>query len=379
MPVKWIAALLLLALPARADALDHLKEALRKIDALELEAAEREIGEAIALEPALTAAYVARARLRARLENPDGAAKDALKACELGEDLWSWAVELARAVPDFALTAQAAEGAYRKHGRQDDLRAAADAFAAVGDFRKSIDLYGTLIESGPENWRAESRMNRGNLLSLAGDHAAGLKELDAVLEADPKDVRTLQVRGRVKLRAGDAKGALADYELAQRLNAGEPSAYLILGLAYYDVGDYTRAATTLERATAFSGAHRYTHLYLFLARCRTGVPANRLRAKRELMGYLEARSTQDDWFAALGGFLIGNVSEKELLELAQKAPGDQKREQACEAWGYIGQMAMIEGDADKAVDCFRKVIDTKVGAFMEYGSADMELRRIGKR
>jgi lipoprotein NlpI len=379
MPVKWIAALLLLALPARADALEHLEEALRKLDALELDAAEEEIGKALEAEPELAAAYAARARLRARRENPGGAAQDALKASELGEDLWEWAATLAKEANDNAREGRAAEGAFKKHGKPEHLKAAADAFAAAGDYRKAIEIYGKLTESGPEGWRAECRMHRGNLLSLCGDHAAGLEDLDAVLAAAPKDVRALQLRGRVKLRAGDAKGGLADYENAQRINSGEPSAYLILGLAYYDLGDYTRAATTLERATAFSRAHRYTHLYLFLARCRTGVPANRLRAKRELMGYLEKRTKQDDWFAALGGFLIGEVTEKELLDLAGKAPGDLKREQLCEAWGYVGQMAMIAGDAEKAVDCFRKAIETNVGTFMEYGSADMELRRIGKR
>ena len=40
---------------------------------------------------------------------------------------------------------------------------------------------------------------------------------------------------------------------------------------------------------------------------------------------------------------------------------------------------MIAGDAEKAVKCYRAAIETKVGTYMEYGSADMELRRIGKR
>jgi len=222
-------------------------------------------------------------------------------------------------------------------------------------------------------------MDRGFLLSLNGDHKAALAALDGLLGDAPRYVRAYQLRGRVKLRKGDIKGALQDYETAKTINSGHPSAYLILGLAYYDVGDYKKAIEAFERATAFSNAHEYTHLYLCLARSRTGVPAERLKAMRELMKFLESRKEQNDWFAALGGYLIGNVSEEQLLKAARQGGKDQQRERLCEAWGYIGQRAMIAGERDRAVERFEKCLATKVGSFMEYGSAHMELRRIGKR
>ena len=42
-------------------------------------------------------------------------------------------------------------------------------------------------------------------------------------------------------------------------------------------------------------------------------------------------------------------------------------------------MALIAVDSDKAYATFKKVLETRVGSFMEYGTADMELRRTGKR
>jgi len=379
MPLKRILLLLLPALPARADALEHLKDALEKLEALELEAAEEAIDKAIAEKPDFAAAYVARARLRSDRGDAQGAAEDALKASELGMDLWGWASTLGQAAQDYRLTAKAAEGAYERHGSVCDLKAIAESWAAAGEFQEAIGWYDKLIPKAQGADRLVARMDRGFLLSLNGDHKAALAALDGLLGDAPRYVRAYQLRGRVKLRKGDIKGALQDYETAKTINSGHPSAYLILGLAYYDVGDYKKAIEAFERATAFSNAHEYTHLYLCLARSRTGVPAERLKAMRELMKFLESRKEQNDWFAALGGYLIGNVSEEQLLKAARQGGKDQQRERLCEAWGYIGQRAMIAGERDRAVERFEKCLATKVGSFMEYGSAHMELRRIGKR
>ena len=377
--MKWFAAVLLLAIPVLADGLSDLQEAQRKLEELDLDGVEAALSRVIEAEPKLADAFVARALLRENRENLAGAAADALRASELGGDYWKWATTLARAAHDYGRAARAATGAWKKHARVEDLQIAAESHASAGDFRKAAELYGVLTEKGKPDDRADFWMREGNLLSLAGDHKAGLESLDAALKADPQMFRAHQLRGRVNLRMGKTKEGLVEYQTALKMNTNSTSAHLILGLAYYDTGRWQDAVKTLQRAAEWQNAHTYTHLYLFLARCRTGVPANRLRAKRELMGYLEARPKQDDWFARVGGFLVGNLSEEGLLKIAKKGPRDLQREQLCEAWSYIGQLALIAGDSTKAHKCFKRVIETRVGSFMEYGTADMELRRIGKR
>jgi len=373
-------ALLLLALPAVADALEDLDAALKHINALELDEAEGALGRVIAAEPDLVPAYVARARLRARRGDAHGAAEDALAACEKGRDLWQWAIDLAEGSEDYTLHGKACEGAYRKHGDRDHLSLAAESFMSAGDYGRAAKLFGEAAEEGPPAARLTARMHRGNLLSLSGDSEAGLKELDAVIAEAGRFVRAYQLRGRVKLRLGDVKGALADYEEAQRLNPRDSNGYLILGLAYYDVGDHKRALEAFDRAiSAFAEVHRYTFLYRYLARRRIGDAAQTAIATKELVEYLGDQVTDDEWLAYLIRFLLGQVTVDALLEQAAKGAPDARRERLCEAHGYIGQMAMIEGDRQKTAEHFRKCLATKVGNFMEYSSSEMELRKLEKK
>lgn len=377
--MNWITALLFFVLPAQVDGVAALKEAQKKLEELDLEAAEAAIGKAIEAHPELAAVYIARARLRKHRDDLQGACEDVLRACELGEQEWKWAASLASAAKDYRRTGLACVGLYAQHKKTDDLELAAESFASAGDFKRAAELFGELIQAVPKDEQPIYRMDRGNLLSLQGDHKAGLKELDIAIRTAPKLIRAYQLRGRVKLRAGAIKAGVADYKTAAKLNAGDASSYLILGLAYYDTGNWQEAVNAFTRATAFRNTRPYTYLYLFLARCRTGVPANRLRAKKELIGYLEGLSNDEDWFAHLGRFLVGEIDEQALLKRARAGGKDEQREKLCEAMAYIGQKAMIAGDAKKAQACFKKVIETRVGSYMEYSTSDMELRRIGKR
>jgi lipoprotein NlpI len=126
--------------------------------------------------------------------------------------------------------------------------------------------------------------------------------------------------------------------------------------------------------------HReYAHLYLFLARCRTGVPAKRMQASRELLRHLESRESEDDWFAFVGGYLTGSIDADKLLAEARTGTPHRQREKLCEAHAYIGARLMIAGDTAAARKRFQQAVDTKVGSFMEYNTSAAELRRAGLR
>jgi lipoprotein NlpI len=104
-----------------------------------------------------------------------------------------------------------------------------------------------------------------------------------------------------------------------------------------------------------------------------------MRALKSLRAFLESQPEEDTWVLALGDYLLGDLSEKELLERAGKATKFVALQQLCEAWGYIGQRARIEGNDKKATESFKQCVATNVGSYMEFASADMDLRRTGKR
>ena len=51
-------------------------------------------------------------------------------------------------------------------------------------------------------------------------------------------------------------------------------------------------------------------------------------------------------------------------------------EGVAEAYLYIGQYYLVNGDEKAAAGYFRKVVDTQITRFYEYTGAEVELRRL---
>jgi lipoprotein NlpI len=377
----FLAALLLIGSTSRADALADAKEALRLLDQLDLKGAEKHLSIAIEAQPKMAALFVARAHLREHGGDLVGAGRDAMRASELGEDLWQWAAKMLFESKIYDAAAVAFEGAWKVHGQVTDLEAAAKSRATAGQYKDGIRLYELLAKRVAEDERPLYVMATGNLRSLDGEHEAGLKQLDQAIKAAPNLVRAYQLRGRVKLRMGRAKEGIADCIAAQQLAAkddrAQRTAHRTLGLAYFDTGNFKDAIKHLE--VAGRQGHIYTHLYIYLARSRSGIPADRIRALKSLRAFTESLKEDDGWARALCDYLIGDLSEEELLARANKETKFVKLQQLCEAYGYIGQQARVEGNEKKATESFKLCIATNVGFYMEFSSADMALRRSGKR
>ncbi|MEM8885328.1 MAG: tetratricopeptide repeat protein [Planctomycetota bacterium] len=370
---------LLLAMPTWADALEELETARKKFEQLDFAGAEEALDRVIAAEPELGPAYEARGRLREERGATQLAAQDMLAASKRGADLWLRAGALFLEVNDYDGAAAAYLGSWNKNRRLDSLHNVAKAYASAGDWKRAIETYERVIKRADAVERSELYMRLGNLRSLAGDHAAGLKDLDFAIEQDTALVRGYQLRGRVKLRMGKQAEALADYNKAVSLAKRQANPHFVLGLAHFDLGQWKQAIQSFERSLALGESQGYTSLYLFLARGRTGEPALQIRAKKELMEFLDNRPKKDgEWFARLGGFLAGDVTEEQLIAEAKKANKHTARERLCEAWGYIGQRAMLKGDVEKARQAFRAAVATKVGTYMEFSTAAAELARLDR-
>ena len=92
-----------------------------------------------------------------------------------------------------------------------------------------------------ERGAPETAVNLSLVLSRLGRHAEALETIEAVLASYPNAEGALRNRGLCRLRAGDAEGAAADLEAAQRLL---PSAVTARGLAqvFEQLGLSERAA-----------------------------------------------------------------------------------------------------------------------------------------
>lgn len=128
-----------------------------------------------------------------------------------------------------------------------DLEALAAAVAAV-DAREPEQAREALASLRTDVFTAEREILLGTLAVMAGEDAAALAHFEAGLARDPSHVRGLTNRGNVKLEAGDADGAIADYERAIRIDEGFANAHHNLGVAYRRKGQVGRSVAALRRA-----------------------------------------------------------------------------------------------------------------------------------
>ena len=380
--MKLLGLLLLTATAlAGPDALALLKQAQERIEALDLPGAETALDAALKAAPRIKDAYVARAHLRLKLSpaNIRGAARDFERAARLGADTWRTAARLYHALSEYEHEARAYEQAWGS-GDEDskDLAGVALARANSGDLNGALFAYNELIDlSGPKP-SVDHLAERAEIRSMLGEHAAALEDVELGLKVNAGWFRGHQIRGRIQMRMGLQKAALASYKEALRLEPGVASCYFILGLANYDLGNWKDAIRGFKRTLSFGAdAHSYAILYLFLARCRSGEPALRMEGYKELMKQVaERRKGTEDWFGKIAGFLVGTVGEEELLEAARKGSRYLRRERLCEAYAYIGARMLLADEKAAARENFRKSVDTGVYTFMEYRTAWCELRRL---
>jgi len=376
--MKTLTALLLLVAAASAgDALELLRDALTKLEALDKQGAENSLSAAIEIEPRLAKAYLARGRLRAHGDRYEEAARDLECASRLGEDQWRRAAALYAIASAHDEAAHAYAQSWKVTGEIGDLIGLADARASAGKVESALLAYDEIVRRSSDMKAVEHLVERARLKSAIGRHEAGIKDVDLALRRIPRYSRAYRVRGRIRIRQGRTEEGLANYKTATAQETADPVAHWIFGLAQYDTGDWGGAARSFERAIAVQrDVHDYAHLYLFLARCRTGDPAKRMQASRELMKFLENRKRRDDWFGNLGAFLTGELEASELLAAARKGNKHTQREHLCEAHAYIAGKALIAGQEPTARMHFRKARETRVVSFVEFNTAEAELTRM---
>jgi lipoprotein NlpI len=103
-------------------------------------------------------------------------------------------------------------------------------------------------------------------------------------------------------------------------------------------------------------------------------------ANQKLAAYMtpERRISQEPWTAKVGDFLLGNITEDDLIAAAASPDATKDQGQHCEAWYYAGMKRLLAGDKKVAADDFNRCLATKQTRFTEYRLAEGELEALGK-
>ena len=245
------------------------------------------------------------------------------------------------------------------------------------EFAEGIDLLGRAVQAAPA--RVAARVDLAIAYFQNRDFEKARAETEAALETDPKDVRALNLAGKVYFMKGDFASAaarlesalrlqpdfdtgyllaLADLELKNPVPAGvifdemqassRPSAsmHVLIGLAYRETGYLDQAAIHFAKAIELEPEKARVRSSLGLTYYLQG-PQNYEKAREQFVA--ELSKTPDDYTSR---YYLGMIAEKEqkpdesekwFEQVAAARPDDP------DAFFRLGQASLDAGHSEKAL------------------------------
>lgn len=229
----------------------------------------------------------------------------------------------------------------------------------LADRAKAVDL----VQSGADK-------------SEAGDHKGAIDDYDRAIKLDPKSSDAYNNRGGEKQDAGDLEGAIADYNHAIEVNPDAFMPYFNRGAVYFLKADWKKTISDLQHHEEWDDTDEDSPAVIWIAEVRLG---EKEAADRELAKFISDHPDfAEDWKTKIDMFLLGKVSEEDLLRAIEASAEDKQREERCSACYYIGVKHLLNEDKAGAADAFQKSIATEDNADYEYDFAKAELKRLGK-
>ena len=293
-------------------------------------------------QPTTAAGYESRAQFRKAIGDLNGALADYDHAIQLD--------------PRYA-------AAY--NGRGNVKRAKRDLDGALADYNRAIELNGG---------SSIAYYNRGIIKQTKGDLDGAMADFNPAIQLDPKNTAAYHSRGAAKAMKGDLDGALDDYNRAIELSPRDAATYNTRAGLFFSAHNWDAALADYNRFFELSkGGQEYPRLYVWLIRSRTG---QKDAANQELIDYLQARGNTTDWFSRVASYLLGGISDADLLAAAKSPDKKKENGQLCEAWFYIAMKKLINGDKTSAQNCFNKSLATEEKSYTEYHFARAELKAL---
>ena len=219
------------------------------------------------------------------------------------------------------------------------------------------------VATEPQNGRF--RYGLGVVLAEHGRFAEAIDNFDKAIAAHPGLTYAWLERGAARLANGDGAGAAADWAKAR-----ETAPTLIWTRWYPATGDFLAgrfagAATEFEAVAKAEAGFASAPVWAWIARRRAGATAG-----------VPTMSTKE-WPAPVLDFFAGTTSADQLLAIAAEdtKSGDPRR--IGEAHFFIGQKALIDGQAEAARNHFRKAVAVDAPRHVWKMAAERELHRLG--
>jgi len=239
-----------------------------------------------------------------------------------------------------------------------------DPDGAIADFNEAIRLDPHL---------AHAYNGRGNASLNEGDLDQAITDFNQALLLDPRYAHAYNGKGLAETAQRNFHSALDDFTQAITLNPQYAHAYLNRGFAYYDMGQLPRALQDFQKAAELDPFDLDTRLFIWL--CTASQPGQTATANLGLKSFLQANNADSSWGSDLANFLMGGISQEQLLQLAKTADEKQTRQHQCEAYFYIGSKDELGGDPTDAILFYRRCVGTDQRDFNAYLVAQAQVEK----
>jgi lipoprotein NlpI len=242
-------------------------------------------------------------------------------------------------------------------------------WANQGNYDRAIADYTLAVELDPKLTAAY--FNRALSRSERGDGDLAIADYDAVLKLSPNDSRAYMGRAFEWTAKGDYKRAAEDYESIIRLDPKSVTGYFGRGRARFYAGEFAAAVADLTRAQEIEPS-TYTALWLFIARRRADIAAEKLLSQEA------TRGATLSWPAPIVALYLGSANPDTVQKAATDLNPTRQRDRRCEANFYIGHWHLLRGEREAAVQLLRNARSACPSTFIEHEGAMAELRRLGQ-
>ena len=229
------------------------------------------------------------------------------------------------------------------------------------------------IVAGAEPQNAAVFAARGRVRDAQGEYDTAIADFDAALALDPKAAESHYYRAVAYSGRGDYAKAIADLNDTIKAKPGLYDAYFARGRNQFYAGNFSEAANDIERSLAIRPNDPYRSLWLHFAR------AKEKTADAEELARNIGKPDAAAWPGPLAAYFLGQATAAQAMDAAAR-PGDSRTRklQTCQASFYLGEDALLRGDAEAAKKQLTEARDSCPRFFVEYEAAAAELKRVGQ-
>lgn len=206
-----------------------------------------------------------------------------------------------------------------------------------------------------------------------GDDDAALQHYSAAIAAGDLSPFNVMLayhnRGNTYQDKGDYRRAIAEYDIAIRLQPGYAEAWFARGRARFALAEFPAAVMDFAQSLKLDPMDVYSALWLHLARRKSAASDD---------GELSRNAAKFDravWPGALLGLYLGETTPQQVRAASARGDAATRRDQSCEAAFYIGEFELLRKNMAAAGSLFRESAEICPYTSDERDGAAVELKR----